>query len=247
MRDRMMASDFDRAATAPVERIARVLAAHELSRNADGEMSSAGTAVDMLWPEHADAALAVLRTMRDQPPPLPEVLLFDAYLLREVPQLIAEGGEGPRDWGALLNCEIEIGSQKMPARQFLAEKFAEDLPELQRAIGDGRMPFRQVSVDIVAADAGGPVKLSLRGDWRVFRARVEAWLVNGSYSFTDKNFHGNVSTPSIDMWSSDPGPGWEAIAVDDIGAGNTVKMFMMAGDVSSMLETPLFEAAAIVQ
>lgn len=65
MRDRMMASDFDRAATAPVERIARVLAAHELSRNADGEMSSAGTAVDMLWPEHADAALAVLRTMRE--------------------------------------------------------------------------------------------------------------------------------------------------------------------------------------
>ncbi|MCW0199046.1 hypothetical protein [Sphingopyxis sp.] len=32
---------FDRAATSPVERIARALAAHALSRNADGDLASA--------------------------------------------------------------------------------------------------------------------------------------------------------------------------------------------------------------
>lgn len=55
----------DRAMTAPVERVARVLAGQALSRNGDGNLASAGTAVDTLWPDYSDAALAVLRTLRE--------------------------------------------------------------------------------------------------------------------------------------------------------------------------------------
>jgi hypothetical protein len=60
-----MASELDRAMTAPLERVARVLAGHALSRNAEGNMPSAGEAVDALWGEYSDAALAVLRTLRE--------------------------------------------------------------------------------------------------------------------------------------------------------------------------------------
>ena len=60
-----MASEVDRALTSPVERVARVLAGHALSRNAEGDMPSAGGAVDALWGEYSDAALAVLRTLRE--------------------------------------------------------------------------------------------------------------------------------------------------------------------------------------
>lgn len=60
-----MASEFDRAMTAPLERVARVLAGHALSRNAEGDMPSAGEAVNALWGEYSDAALAVLRTLRE--------------------------------------------------------------------------------------------------------------------------------------------------------------------------------------
>lgn len=60
-----MASDFDRAATPPIERIARVLAGHALSSNAEGDMDSAGAAVNALWPEYSDVALAILRTLRE--------------------------------------------------------------------------------------------------------------------------------------------------------------------------------------
>lgn len=55
----------DAAATAPIERIARVLAGHELSRNGEGELPSAAAAVNMLWPEYTAAALAILKTMRE--------------------------------------------------------------------------------------------------------------------------------------------------------------------------------------
>ncbi|MBE1526883.1 hypothetical protein GGC65_001339 [Sphingopyxis sp. OAS728] len=60
-----MQGDLDRAVTSPVERVARVLAGHALSRNAEGDMASAGEAVDALWGDYSDAALSVLRTMRE--------------------------------------------------------------------------------------------------------------------------------------------------------------------------------------
>jgi hypothetical protein len=60
-----MTAQYDAAKTAPVERVARVLAGHALSRNAEGDMGSAGSAVDDLWPDYAPAALAVLRTLRE--------------------------------------------------------------------------------------------------------------------------------------------------------------------------------------
>lgn len=60
-----MTGDFDRALTSPVERVARALAGHALSKNAGGDLSSAGAAVDALWPEYSDVALAVLRTLRE--------------------------------------------------------------------------------------------------------------------------------------------------------------------------------------
>lgn len=56
---------WDVAATAPVERIARVLAAHELSSNADGDMVSAAETVNTLWPDYTATALAVLKTLRE--------------------------------------------------------------------------------------------------------------------------------------------------------------------------------------
>lgn len=60
-----MASQLDRSPTAPVERIARALAGHALSKNAEGDMASAAEAVDALWPEYAAPALAALKTIRE--------------------------------------------------------------------------------------------------------------------------------------------------------------------------------------
>ncbi len=60
-----MTGDYDRAMTSPLERVARVLAGHALSRNAEGGMTSAAEAVDARWGDYSDAALAILRTLRE--------------------------------------------------------------------------------------------------------------------------------------------------------------------------------------
>ncbi|HET6526859.1 hypothetical protein [Sphingopyxis sp.] len=56
---------WDAAVNPPVERIARVLAAQAVSRNAEGDLASASAAVDAIWPDYSGAALAVLRTLRE--------------------------------------------------------------------------------------------------------------------------------------------------------------------------------------
>ena len=56
---------MDVSKTGIVERIARVLAGHRLSSNAEGSEPSAAPDVDDAWPDYQDEAIAVLRTLRE--------------------------------------------------------------------------------------------------------------------------------------------------------------------------------------
>ena len=56
-----------------VERIARVLAAEQLSLNAEGYESSAGDEVDAEWHLYIGRAVAVLKTLRE-----PDIVMADA-------------------------------------------------------------------------------------------------------------------------------------------------------------------------
>ena len=56
---------MDIAHTTAAERIARVIAAHRLSANADGSSTHAGNAVDGSWRDHLGEAMAVLNTLRE--------------------------------------------------------------------------------------------------------------------------------------------------------------------------------------
>jgi len=53
------------ATTPIVERIARVLAAFELSENAEGDFASAALDVRDQWRDHVECATAVLKAMRE--------------------------------------------------------------------------------------------------------------------------------------------------------------------------------------
>ncbi|WP_375288825.1 hypothetical protein [Sphingomonas sp.] len=55
---------MDTALTPAVERIARVLAGERLSANAEGDQESASGAVDAVWQDYREQAIAVLHTLR---------------------------------------------------------------------------------------------------------------------------------------------------------------------------------------
>lgn len=54
--------------TSIVERIARVIAGRVASINAEGDDPSAGHKVDTTWPDYAEDARSILRTLREPDP-----------------------------------------------------------------------------------------------------------------------------------------------------------------------------------
>ena len=78
----------------------------------------------------------------------------------------------------------------------------------------GRFPENwTASLEIrTGAEEVSPLIISINGIWKVYKGKLEAHLLNGSYSFTENLFAGSQTSPSIDMKGSHPGPGWELIA-----------------------------------
>ena len=82
-----------------IERIARVLAGQHFSRNGHGEGAAdvaAADLVDMHWPDYADDAAAVLKTLRE---PDPEMCAAGD----------AAGGDAAVMWDAMVRAAIAAG------------------------------------------------------------------------------------------------------------------------------------------
>jgi hypothetical protein len=79
------------------------------------------------------------------------------------------------------------------------------------------------------------LKLVARGRWVFHRARLEAFLLNGSYSFTSERFVGQFSTPWIDTLSVDPGPGWELVPEPPVKAENVILFIRFQGNTREAL------------
>lgn len=142
-------------------------------------------------------------------------------------------------FAAPCSADTVIDGKTLPVHRALAAAFASDLPTMQEAVGEKVMPVRGNMVTVAEADGIEPKRVGVQSRWAIFRARTEAWLVNGSYNFTGEDFRGSIATPSIDTWSSDPGPGWEPIDEDEIGMGNTIKFYRFLQDAG-----PAFAALA---
>ena len=171
--------------------------------------------------------------LENQPQSIPNVLMFDAYCLRERVQLTVSGlptGHVP-DWTALLSAEGEIDGHPIPAGEGLAQLFSDKISSVRDGAPQRPPPIRSVALSLRPSDGLGPLILGVSSKWLAFRARKEAWLVNGSYSFTDSDFKGSFSTPSIDTWNTHPGPGWDEIEVVEMSFGNTAIFYFIVHDV----------------
>ena len=210
-----------------------------------GELASSGAHVGVIYSASGFTKDALAKAKKrgisacvllaNQPPPIPAVLAFEAYFLDERIQLVANGAAGAVNWPELLNADGEIDGVAMPAHQAIATLFIRDLAALQEAVSAMQLPVRQNFVSLQHADAADIIRVGIQSQWLIYRARTEAWLVNGSYNFTGGDFKGSVATPSIDTQGSHPGPGWDLIEADDVAAGNTVKFYRFANDIAPLL------------
>jgi hypothetical protein len=153
----------------------------------------------------------------NSPAELPDSLVFAYYCCGQSWQLRLNS-EAIGHWGTATFDEVfslrnESGDPKTVLEMLLAG-FVEGEQKVVRGVPEtGGFPEDwATSVEISArSNKFPPLRITLQGKWKIYRAKVEAHLLNGSYSFTEDSFVGSQTSPTIDTQGPNPGPGWELI------------------------------------
>ena len=164
-------------------------------------------------------------------PQIPEVLAFDAYCFRELVTLRVDGiPEGSAyTYAEILEVQTPGQAPEIPAIRLLSESFREAKPDVPATLGS-LPPGRHAEIEGTIEHLGIRLRFVAQTHWAIYRARLESWLVNGSYSLTEKDFKGTLITPAIDTLSPHPGPGWEQIDADKITSGRFSAIYFKADD-----------------
>jgi hypothetical protein len=207
--------------------------------------SSAGFSGPALKKANAHG-LACCRLFRNQSGEVPQSLVFWYYFCGSHLRLKIPDDEigrlmqrGITTWKALLSMRTCEGG-------ILIDEIAEESrkKEQDSVKGTSIVPpdwaarYRVSPVD----DPAFTFRLIIMGWWEVFRARLECYLIDGSYCYSDGSFRGSVRSPVIDTWSTHPGPGWERIERDQIIA-SPVQAAIIRGsaDIKGLLRQSVAE------
>jgi hypothetical protein len=185
----------------------------------------------------------------DEPPDLPEVMVFRAYCLtpRIVVGVDRNQDFGSRTFGDLLTAAAESEGGRKVVLDLVMELYRQVESVALKAIARAS-PFperHQAKVEVPNVEGFRvPIILRVTVDWRFYESRLEACLVQGSYNFTAGDFIGQIATPSIDMQGSSPGPGWELLDARPGTAGENLVMCVLTGAKSTepfraIFSTPL--------
>lgn len=159
----------------------------------------------------------------DQPPELPAQLPFHAYAYREQLKLDVGGDPLPTrdEISELLEAPVAEGGDAGALVDVLSSRFvgAREAARAEAAVGEA--VTASVGMELDAPRGGRRLQVILGSRWAVYRADVSAWLLNGTYTFTEGAFSGSFSTPWMDQKSPHPGPGWTPIAADDVDTSAT--------------------------
>lgn len=225
-----------------------------------GEFQSSGANKGVIYSHAGFTKPALAKAVRrglsccvlieDGPPPIPEALAFSAYCHREQLRFSAADGNDPpqislRDAARL---HVEVGGEERPAISLLAAGYDDERRRVVAAYRSSptrSCPTWGVEMVVDGGELDQPITLRLESRWAVYRAKVEAWLLNGSYSITDQNFRGSFSTPFMDQWSAHPGPGWEVIPEPgELPTANVLHFYSYGGNTDELLSREFVEGLA---
>ena len=84
-----------------------------------------------------------------------------------------------------------------------------------------------------------PLRIVASGQWKFYCAKLRAYEVNGSPEFTTGDFKGQIATPSVDRFSSEPGPGWERLKDPPEATANLATIILYSGNAKEALPQAL--------
>ncbi len=162
--------------------------------------------------------ISCCKLYQNSPAELPDSLIFLFYCCGQSCR-ISWASPTPDYWGAKKFDDVFLIKNRLDDSRTVPETllstFAEGEEKAVRdAANEGHFPANwtnSVKISRLDQNEASHLIISLEGKWRIYRAKLEAHLLEGSYSFTENVFAGSQTYPSIDMRSVHPGPGWELI------------------------------------
>ncbi len=166
--------------------------------------------------------IACCKLYQNEPPDLPSSVWFDhfvCYLSMNIKLASNIDNNEFSTWNDLFH--IISSENEETLLDYLSKSFLEagdnivrQLKEI-KSVEDRRLPQNWANEIEIQLDNVGRIKIHLFGMWKLYRARTEASLLNGSYSLMDDTFRGEMHSPYIDMQGSSPGDHWDLIAAKD--------------------------------
>ena len=189
-----------------------------------GELRSSGAHKGVLYslsgytePAIAKAkklAISCCRLYRNQPPDLPDALVFRSYCSKPAARIGLVGGLNPasslKTWNDLFGLEPDGPSGKLSVLDILAESYHKGETLACQSITSDNLFPRDWQSQIDIRDPEKPensVTVLVEGIWRIYQGELSAHLLRGSYSIIDQEFLGQQSGPCIDLWGP-PGAHW---------------------------------------
>jgi hypothetical protein len=214
-----------------------------------GELRSSGAHLGVLYSYsgYTKTALKKARVLgicccslyENEPPDVPDVLTFSALCFAERCRLTLRGNANSSisTMNELFDRRISQSDHRS-VMEVLIERHDTNRREMLTQVGTLK-PYPSIwysRVEVRLEDGQIPVTIELEGSWNVYEAKNESWLVNGSYSFINRDFKGSVTTPAIDRLGSHPGPGWERVETDTVPVRRNVLSILLYGpDVAAHL------------
>ena len=180
------------------------------------------------------------RLYHNSPPDLPKVLVFHGtYIYRPTIQLLVSGYPASfKTWNEILCLNVLSDGQQKKAIDVIGEKYLKSESEAASCISPGIVGPPDWSDEIVLHPSSPEMSqfnVTIMGRWKVYRGKLNAYLINGSYSFTENEFIGSQTTPVIDTQGTSPGPDWELLP-ERPQKDDGVRLIFFGSSVNSILQ-----------
>jgi hypothetical protein len=209
----------------------------------NGEFQSSGAQVGIVYSKEGynDNAIDKSRKLgfhccrlyRDQPPEIPTHLISSIYLFQPCCMMLMTGEAGDRPL-TLWKDALALPHFDYTVLVSLAAKYDEfqkmaNHKDTWRKAKEGEEWFVQVT------DDRGPLFVGIRTFYKVWKAKADYMLLEGSYNFSSEDFQGQQKAPVVDMHSFNPDPCWEPITeLPDEFPVNSAAIIMSGSSVKSL-------------
>lgn len=183
--------------------------------------------------------LACCRLYENEPPDIPATIWIEFFACAPKICLRLESGIGIpeiKTWNDLFDIRLKDG---ITALEVVSAAFHNGEDQVvNEAKQTGMFPKGWV-IDIAFEGIEGfeaTVRMKIFGDWKLYRAKMEAILLDGSYCLSNDSFRGTLTGPWVDIRGEDPGEHWMEITEQDFTLPpNWAITILCRGDVEQAL------------